>query len=61
MGKNVNFFTYTLKEVIYRKADSLYKTISFLTARIVWLKKRTLSPPPPPEGGRERIHWERMD
>ena len=62
MGKYMNFFTYTLLDVIYRKADSLIQNNILFNSKNSLVEKMNPTPPPPPtpEGGRERIHWEQM-
>ena len=62
MGKYMNFFTYTLLDVIYRKADSLIQNNILFNSKNSLVEQMNPTPPPPPthEGGRERIHWEQM-
>ena len=57
----MNFFTYTLLDVIYRKADSLIQNNILFNSKNSLVEQMNPTPPPPtPEGGRERIHWEQM-
>ena len=55
----MNFFTYTLLDVIYRKADSLIQNNILFNSKNSLVEQMNPTPPTP-EGGRERIHWEQM-
>ena len=47
MGKYMNFFTYTLLDVIYRKADSLIQNNILFNSKNSLVEQMNPTPPPP--------------